>query len=181
MSDQPPMGMSGQDFLSDQPPAMGPGGLPPSGGDPKGKLAPPAIALIVLGALGALLGLWSVASSTINYLNPEAAVAAQAKVLEDMKNAEIPEEWMSVLEGYLSQPPGVWPIVMSVVGVLCSLLSVLGGVSMLKQKLYGVCILGAVAGMLPISSCCCLGLPFGIWAIIVLMNADVKAAFRSKA
>ena len=37
----------------------------------------------------------------------------------------------------------------------------------------------AIVAMIPrISPCCLLGLPFGIWALVVLSNGTVKAAFR---
>jgi hypothetical protein len=33
--------------------------------------------------------------------------------------------------------------------------------------------------MIPyISPCCCLGLPIGIWALVVLNNEQVKSSFR---
>jgi hypothetical protein len=38
---------------------------------------------------------------------------------------------------------------------------------------------GAVAAIVPCSICCILGLPMGIWAIIVLIDQDVKHSFVS--
>ena len=40
---------------------------------------------------------------------------------------------------------------------------------------------GAIVAMLPCSGCCLLGLPIGIWAIIVLIDSDVKRAFNGGA
>jgi hypothetical protein len=39
---------------------------------------------------------------------------------------------------------------------------------------------GAIVAMLPcFLPCCCLGLPVGIWAVMVISKPDVHAAFRS--
>ena len=33
--------------------------------------------------------------------------------------------------------------------------------------------------MVPCLACCLVGLPVGIWSLVVLLNAEVKAAFKS--
>lgn len=45
---------------------------------------------------------------------------------------------------------------------------------------YGVAFAGAVISVIPClgSPCCALGIPFGIWALVVLNDPVVKAAFR---
>lgn len=45
---------------------------------------------------------------------------------------------------------------------------------------YGMALTGAVISVIPLlgSPCCVLGLPFGIWALVVLNNPSVKSAFR---
>jgi hypothetical protein len=50
---------------------------------------------------------------------------------------------------------------------------------MMKQlKNYGLAMTGSIIAMLPCSVCCLLGLPFGIWSLVVLNNPEVKEAFR---
>jgi hypothetical protein len=43
-----------------------------------------------------------------------------------------------------------------------------------------VAVIASVAAMLPctVSCCCILGLPVGIWSLVVLMKPEVKQAFR---
>jgi len=37
----------------------------------------------------------------------------------------------------------------------------------------------SIIAMIPcVSPCCCLGLPFGIWALVVLARPAVKSAFQ---
>jgi hypothetical protein len=49
---------------------------------------------------------------------------------------------------------------------------------MLHLKNYGLCVAAAIIALVPCTSpCCCLGLPIGIWALVVLTKAEVKTAF----
>jgi hypothetical protein len=44
---------------------------------------------------------------------------------------------------------------------------------------YGLAMTASIVAMIPcISPCCILGLPFGIWALVILNRPEVKAAFR---
>ncbi|MCZ2343724.1 MAG: hypothetical protein LC104_18300 [Bacteroidales bacterium] len=69
--------------------------------------------------------------------------------------------------------------VMLTINLLGNLLVVLGGINMLRVSGHGLAILGSVVAMVPfITSCCCfVGIPIGIWAIVLLTSKDVKAAF----
>ncbi len=55
-----------------------------------------------------------------------------------------------------------------------------GAYNMKSLKNYTFAVIGAVLAIIPCYwSCCCIGMPFGIWAIIVLMKPEVKMAFES--
>jgi hypothetical protein len=54
-----------------------------------------------------------------------------------------------------------------------------GAIQMKKLSTYGVALAAAILSVIPCcSSCLILGIPFGVWALIVLMDQDVKSAFR---
>jgi len=36
---------------------------------------------------------------------------------------------------------------------------------------------GSIVAMVPCNICCLLGLPFGIWALVVIVRPEVKDAF----
>jgi hypothetical protein len=56
----------------------------------------------------------------------------------------------------------------------------LRGVQMLSARKYSIALLAAIPALMPFSSLCCvLGVPIGIWAIIVLRNPEVRAAFQN--
>ena len=64
-------------------------------------------------------------------------------------------------------------------GVACNLLAVVGGLRMKEVADYGLAMTGAVAAVIPCSGCCCLTVPVGVWALLVLLDPDVKAAFAA--
>jgi hypothetical protein len=78
------------------------------------------------------------------------------------------------------------PMLQGGMGVAFSFLAIIGGVVVILGAMrmksltsYGFAMAGAIIAMIPcLSPCCCLGLPVGIWALVVLMNQDVKAAFQ---
>ena len=74
---------------------------------------------------------------------------------------------------------GTMTIVFSVIGIIIGIVIIFSSMSMIKMEKWGFCMTGAILAMIPcISPCCILGIPFGIWAIVALSNADVKAAFK---
>jgi hypothetical protein len=68
------------------------------------------------------------------------------------------------------------------VALLAALLTILGGVFMLKRRAYGLAMTGAILSAIPCISplgCCGMGEAVGLWALIVLLNNDVRMAFRA--
>jgi hypothetical protein len=54
----------------------------------------------------------------------------------------------------------------------------LGAISMIRRKNYGSAYTAAILSVIPVCSpCLVLGIPFGIWAIIVLNRPEVKQRF----
>ena len=74
---------------------------------------------------------------------------------------------------------GVGGIVSGIVGLLLAALVIAGAMKMKKLESYGMAMAAAIIAILPCNCCCVLGLPFGIWALVVLNDAGVKTAFRS--
>ncbi|MFN8525904.1 MAG: hypothetical protein U0821_22620 [Chloroflexota bacterium] len=76
---------------------------------------------------------------------------------------------------------GAFSGVIYVLAFILSGLNLYAGVKMRQLQSYGLCMAGAIVGMLPCSGCCLVGLPVGIWALVVLMNDEVKRAFNGSA
>ena len=72
-------------------------------------------------------------------------------------------------------------LVMAVPGLILSFIIAFGGLKMKNMQSYSMAMAGAVCAMLPCSCCCIIGIPLGIWALMTLMNEDIKLAFQANA
>lgn len=62
--------------------------------------------------------------------------------------------------------------------LVCGFLIALGGIRMKQLNGYGWSVTGAVLSAIPCTnSCCCVGLPIGLWALVTLFGSDVRLAF----
>src|SRR5262249_37085574 len=65
------------------------------------------------------------------------------------------------------------------VSLVAAFLTTLGAIAMLTRRMYWLALLGALAALNPIDCCCVdVNIPFAIWALIVLLSANGRAAFR---
>jgi hypothetical protein len=63
-------------------------------------------------------------------------------------------------------------------GVALGFPATVGGVQLARRRTWPVAFLGAIAAMIPCSCGFVLGLPIGIWALVVLVHPAVRASFR---
>jgi hypothetical protein len=125
----------------------------------------PAISLLVTGVLAILCGFlggvyFLALPSALQQMNP------QLQQMNPQLGAPPPA---SVFVGYA--------IGSIVGGLIWGSLVIAGAICMLRLRLYAMGMTGAIVGMVPCSSCCVLGLPMGIWALVVLNRPEVKDAF----
>ncbi|NJN65105.1 MAG: hypothetical protein HC882_09670 [Acidobacteria bacterium] len=74
---------------------------------------------------------------------------------------------------------GGFGVVVSALAVVLAAATILAGVRMRNLRSRWLAILASLVMMLPFfSPCCFLGIPIGIWCLIVLSDRDVKAAFH---
>jgi predicted Zn finger-like uncharacterized protein len=61
-----------------------------------------------------------------------------------------------------------------------TLITLAGSIAMMAGRTRWLAITGSLAAMInnPLYCCCVLGLPFGIWSLVVLLSEDVKKAFK---
>ncbi|HLW64099.1 MAG TPA: MJ0042-type zinc finger domain-containing protein [Gemmataceae bacterium] len=71
---------------------------------------------------------------------------------------------------------GPFAIVIGAIGLIWSILVFVGSLQMKALKSRGMAMTGAILALIP-NYCCLLSLPFGIWALVVLSDAEVKEAF----
>jgi hypothetical protein len=65
------------------------------------------------------------------------------------------------------------------VGLLIAGLIIYATMEMKKLRQWSLAVAASILAMIPcISPCCIIGLPIGIWSLVILMRDDVKAAFK---
>jgi len=134
------------------------------------KVKLPAIGLIAVGALGAAGALAGAVQGATNQPVDQLRQAFDQAGMDP----ETTETFVSLLAG--------GNLVMSLIALAVSGLILWSGLQMRQLKGRGLAIAGSILGMLPcFTGCCCvIGLPVGIWALVVLMNNEVKAAFEGQ-
>lgn len=69
--------------------------------------------------------------------------------------------------------------VANLIGLAMAFVVGFAALKMQRLESYNLALVGSILAMIPcVSPCCLLGLPFGIWALVVLTDDRVKRAFR---
>lgn len=160
-----------------------PSAVPPGGaGGPNDALAAskvsgPAVGLIVVGVINLLLMLYNVASSAMS-------LGADPAELQAQLEAQNPE--LQNIEGFdpqtvtqFMQAGGIVGLIFAVIGIVVAIVIIMGGLKMKNLQSRGLAMTASILAMIPCISCCIIGLPIGIWALVVLNDPNVRASFRS--
>jgi hypothetical protein len=74
---------------------------------------------------------------------------------------------------------GALGAVASILGILISGVILLGAVKMKRLENHGLAMAASILAMIPcLSPCCLIGMPIGIWAVVVLSKPEVRGAFH---
>lgn len=140
----------------------------------EGKVAGPAIGLIVVGVLGVLL---TIPSFFTGMIDPSVYEKLYANMPPEFRDQFDITEIMASSTSGLSI---AWNVLMLVANVFIAW----AGARMLSLKSWTAAIVASSLMMVTcLCQCCCcpIGVGIGIWALIVLLDADVKQAFEAKA
>lgn len=154
------------------------GGRAPAPDFVRSKVLGPAIGLIVMGVIYILGALWGIASAAMAMAGIGAA-ARQEQMEMLRRNEQIPEEMreflMQMNEVMSAGPLG---LIMNVVAVGIGGVILFGGIRMKGLRSYPLALTASILSLTPcLNSCCCIGIPIGVWALVVLLNSDVKQSF----
>jgi hypothetical protein len=145
----------------------------------KNRIKTPAVVLLVVGVIGGLMSLMNIPSLF--------TMDAQLKQVEDQwdQDPNLKPEQKKEMKQMLADLKGPIKLVVPltiVFGLLTAGLTILGAVKIMNLQSRGLGVLACIISMLPIlSGCCCLGLPVGIWVLIVMGKPEVKAGFAAVA
>ena len=82
------------------------------------------------------------------------------------------------IERLLEMTSGIAGIISSLVNIGIAVLIFVGAQKMKNLQNYGLAMTATILAMVPcFSPCCLIGLPLGIWALVVLLKPEVKSAF----
>jgi hypothetical protein len=150
-------------------------GEPPSRGNrteaARQRVSLPGLFMLICGLISLFISVLNIA---LLWIAPDVALKDQYEFMKQfMKNQPVPpyEEFVKS-----QQRQGTF---VGIVQILGSVFMTLGGIKMRNLEGYGIAMTGAIAASIPCctNQCYCLSLPIGIWVIVVLLNAEVKAAF----
>jgi hypothetical protein len=126
----------------------------------KGKVVAPAIALMVVGILGLAFSLLNVVVAIIQPVQPI--------------DPNAPE----FIQEIQRQSAGPLAAVLQSVFLIVNTLIIFGALKMMKLRSWGWAMTSTVLAMVNVGTCCCVvGLPIGIWSVVILSMEDVKQAF----
>ena len=134
--------------------------LPGPNPEAESRVAPPAIAIVVVAGL-------AIAMCVLGLLFNLLGIGAGS-----LGGVARDERFAQLLGGTIG-------MISNLMGLVFYSVAIVGALKMKALRSYGFAVTSAVLVMLPCSCCCLAGLPVGIWALVVLMSADVKAAFTA--
>lgn len=144
------------------PPAMS--ALPVGTSPAADQVRAPAVGLIVTAILGFVINLAAVIWNLLS---------AAGMGIAPPGRSPNPE-----LERYLTMFGGTMGVVSGIVALVVAGLIFYGALKMKRLEGHGWAVAASILALAPcISPCCLIGLPVGIWALVVLFKPEVKAAF----
>jgi hypothetical protein len=133
---------------------------------------------VMLQLYGAILVALSVMFGVLCLINSKGMINAYYDWVEDMQKKQpqnqkqqLPPREESV-KGLQIQGPFY-----GLIGFATGIIAFIGGAKMKQLKGYGWALAGSIMSIFPGLCCCCVGLIPGIWALVVLLNQEVKYAF----
>jgi hypothetical protein len=135
-------------------------GEAPAGSNARDALNVPAVLLMVSGGIGVLLRL-------AGMVGGGSSRQMMDQLARDPNTARIAEMFS-----------GPMNIVVNLIGVALSAFVIFGALKMRNLQGHGLALGAAIVSIIPCSGCCCIGLPVGIWALVLLLKPEVKSQFQ---
>lgn len=144
-----------------------PMGAPPPPGNTSAAAAMvkgPAIALMVVSGITFVIEIFSIFANLLGISFMSAGDMSQFEGMEGM-------EWMAPLMS------GTFTVVWGLFVLAISAAIFFGALKMKALQSYGLAMTATILAMIPCFSLCCIGIPFGIWSLVILLKPEVKSAF----
>ena len=141
----------------------------------------PAILLIIVGVLNFLMMGYFILNTIVGRSqSPEAQRAMMDQNPQLKKMYDDLEKQGYKFEDIMRMGQGL-NIGLTISNFLTAFLSLFAGIRMLQLRNYGLVFFASILAAIPCvsgSSCCCIGEVAGIYAVIMLLQSDIRDAFR---
>lgn len=126
------------------------------------KVNAPAIALMVMAGIGILGQLISLVLRMLG---------TGMSMMSVPGGSDGSEQLAAMMSGTLG-------VVAGILGILVGGFIIFAAMKMRALQSWPMALAASVVAMVPcLSPCCCIGLPIGIWSLVVLLDNNVKASF----
>ena len=175
--------MSGNPYSSPSENLGPPPAAPPPGSEHAlAKAGQVGTALMVVGIICCLLATWGVVNSALVAfgIGPGAAAAAQQQgQVDQLEDVEVLGVQVAPMLKRWIQFQGPIGIISGLLQFAAGAFVVFGGLRAQQLRSYPVVLAASVVTMLPVlSACCCIGIPVGIWSLVVLLDPQVRPYFH---
>ena len=128
--------------------------------DPSWQVSGPSTGLLITGILGVVFDFTLLIAEIIG------------TSLSTFWEEEIPDRYEQFAEG-------VFGMGMAIVGLVLSAFVIYAALKMKELNQWSICVAASIIAIIPcLSPCCLVGLPIGIWCLVVLMRPEVRSAFK---
>jgi len=149
---------------------------PVTGKAPAAVVRVPAILLMIVGGLGVALALFGVIRPFLGISDLWAMDLLMPLLPPDVAS-KMAEAMRAMQAGQGSQAAIRVPL--GILSLGFSAVILFGGLSMIKLQRWGLALAAAIMAIVCGNPCCCpIGLVAGIWGLVVLSKAEIKAAFH---
>jgi hypothetical protein len=145
-----------------------------------GRVTPPAVGLLVVAVVNLILGLIGVGFGLIYSQMPPAQAEEMLEKQNPQQVAQMRQAGLTIET--LLKIYTIGGIGGGALALFVALITVLGAIRMMMLRSYGLAVIASVLAAIPCVSpgaCPCLfGMAIGFWALVVLLNPEVRSAFR---
>ncbi|MBN1223527.1 MAG: hypothetical protein JXB23_09775 [Candidatus Aminicenantes bacterium] len=133
---------------------------PPKAQDPMWQVSGPSTGLLIVGIIGGIISLGSFFSISIG-------------------TGFSTLWWKGFPDRYEDLWEGAFGIGSSLVGIIIAAFVIYAALKMKELSQWNLAVVASVLALIPcVSPCCIVGLPIGIWSLIVLTKPEVRSAFH---
>ncbi len=158
--------------LQSQPLLTSPGSEAPAPDPERARrlLQGPSLALLLMGTVGLVITLSGFVAR--DWL-VDALIRATSTLL-----AAVPADQLGLWKTELSRSLGLRDYARGLAGVAINGVMIAGALAMRRLENRNLALAAATFALIPCQCCCCVSIPFGVWALLMLNRPEVKQSFR---